>query len=262
MRTLGTCLALVVLAQSAPERTRVTSERWAELVAEAEASAELTIHRVERLRALCASHLVTERGKVLDIEPHGEGVLVRVCGLRDGLQREPFVATKEEAKAVRSWSRWDRLEWCTEPVWDNNGIRLRRMVESMADVTRTPNPGIEWPDFKEAPLSFEDFRKRIAAHLERRQPRAALEYVRSMGSVAFPFCAVVDSHGGQGVHVRFPDGSVQLVPTLDPQLKEAVPEGTKVRVAVFVSPISDTPVGFAQMNGQMRLDLVLWGLRK
>jgi len=180
-----------------PKRQEISFGEWNHLVKTIRDSGQTTAKRVARLRDAAARYFVIERAKILDIRPaptYGKGALEIVpVGIEGGEVATTigFIVRPSEAEVARKWSRWDRLAWRLMPrVASLDEIELQVVYNSLADLNRTPNPGVTMPSYKAAHTKFPRWWKLWRRYVRRKELRR---------SVAAP-----EALRGQGLHVSRP----------------------------------------------------------
>jgi hypothetical protein len=109
-----------------------------------------TVERLRRLRLLADASLVERRGKIRDIVPAwregAETIALMICPVWGGEDMAELVVPPAAAEAASAWQRWDRVEWRLRPSMHHLGrIDFSVEFDRLADVVRTPNPGVEPP---------------------------------------------------------------------------------------------------------------------
>jgi hypothetical protein len=122
----------------------LTAAEWTKR-AEAATALPTTLARVQALRKLASEVVILCRGKIHDLRPSGSRIEVDVCRIGGGPVVRTFTIREDERPAIAEWQKWDRIEWRIRAVVDDDAtIRYQALVNAVGDLTRTPNPGVEF----------------------------------------------------------------------------------------------------------------------
>jgi hypothetical protein len=254
--------AVLVSADETTELEELTRGEWEALVDTIRKSGETTVRRLKRLREAASHYAVVEKAKILDVLPspeHGKGALeIRLVGVEGGAV-QGFVVRGEEADLAQEWRRWDRLSWRSLPeITSLDEVRLVRDYNGIEDLERTPNPGVRWPDFRRARVSFESWRQTYNKLWRQRRYTLAWRHLKAGQDVAFPFPATVVGKDRTLVSVKFLDGTVKRVEVADPQLRELIPMGSRVIIAVLLTTEATDWKSLWRAKGKYEIVLRFW----
>lgn len=253
--------------QPKPKREKITRGEWEHLVTTIRNSGQTTVKQLAALREASAKHAIVDQGKISDIRPaesHGSGAVeIVLVGVEDGSEIPGFIVPGSQADRVSGWSKWDRVAWVSiAEVRRPDDIVLRAIYRSVADLRRTPNPGITLPHFKKARISFEQWRSRFKGLVRHRRYGDAWNHLQQYRDSAFPFAATVTESARGSIWARFTDGTVKEVPIPDPQLRETILVGARVVIAVRVETNAQTWQEFQRRGAPWHLVLRFWRLKR
>ena len=250
MRKTALIAALIVSAASggpAPAKKEITEKQFQAMVAEIKENA-LDEHRA--LTELAKKYVVRRRARLTTIRASTAGRFVIICCEMHGAMQEwKLLFSNDKRDAVKGWKKWDRISWlCEIEVWEDQ-TRFRWLVKEVSDLTRTPNPGPEPPDWKAMNVPYREWRKGVLGLVKTQSWDRLEEEIEKVGKRAFPVDVVVVKKLAYMLRVRVSKddigvaqdtsvvkedvGATLVIPVGDPQVLEVVKKGDRAVVGVF-----------------------------
>ena len=202
------------------------------------------------LTELAKKYVVRRRARLASIrDARWDRFLIVCCEMRGEMQEWKFFFPNDKRDAVKGWKKWDRISWlCEIEVWEDQ-TRFRWLVKEVSDLTRTPNPGPEPPDWKAMDVPYREWRKDVLGLVKTQSWDRLEEEIEKVGKRAFPVEVVVVkklAYGMLRVRVSKDDvgvaqdtagareeGGNLVIPVGDPQILEVVKKGDRAVVGVF-----------------------------
>ena len=264
----------------------ISEEEWIAKVQDVDRVDAVGVKKKDVLAFHAKKNVVLVRSKIWDVRQTAQGIEVDIVEVmpvpaamaKHRLPRAPIVLAAEDKEAIKDWKRWDRLTFKMKPAVAADGaLSYQRLIESVADVGRIANPGIEYPP-PGKPLAgldaFGPWVERYARAFAVPDWRAAWKYYQAASAQLFPVSATV-RQGAPNVQGRGPRAPVTLefavtgttgsglygLPTTtarvlieDPQVTEALPAGARAELYFRVHGFEDSP-DMAKQRGRFLVDV-------
>lgn len=188
-----------------PEFIVRSEEEWFAKVRDIDKIDSISIKKSDVVAKEAARTVIRSRVKIRDIRAAEEGVaidIMDVVPLRAGaerLSRPPIHLPATDRAAIAAWTKWDRLVFKVKPkVTPDGALEYARLVTTAADIERTPNPGVEYPE-PARPLArvdtFRDFVDRYTHAITAGKWRPVWQMYAQATAALFPMTAVVKDPG-------------------------------------------------------------------
>ena len=173
MRGLSLVLlaAAVALADDAPPVPKTLPDKlmpwsdWVALLDRVKAMPGTTVERTAALRTAAANPLLLWPAKILDIRPQGSSVEITAIDVTGGGAPFRLAIDPSDAEVVKKWGRWDRITVEVRPRYESfDSIRYETITTMAASLSRTPNPGIEYPPPPKGTRDSESFHRWLDAY--------------------------------------------------------------------------------------------------
>lgn len=253
-------LLVCSIAMAGSEMSRAT---WDEYVEDVKARDETTLDKVKALRSVASTTVIQESGKIRDIRPHKQAIEILTCGVRGGPPVRRFIVSKSDRELVETkWKKWDRLTWRVTPrIHSLDNIELVPVYRSVADLGRTPNPGLAKVDVPMNGLSYSRWCAAYRGYSKARRWGDLWRMVRKVRGKAFAFKGVVEKVRESHALIRV-NGGEAWITIADPQVLESLREGAKVKVGGLLESKASGFRDFKKSNGGLSLRFVYAGSRK